>query len=73
LRRAGVSLSHSLSKEGLKKQLELANKLGAKYALILGQKEVLDGTAIIRDMDGGTQEIINFDKIVQEVQKKLAA
>ncbi len=72
LRKAGVSLSHSLSKDGLKKQLEIANKIGAKYALILGQKEVLDGTAIIRDMEGGTQETINFDKIVQEVRKKLA-
>lgn len=72
LRKAGFSTAHSLSKEGLKKQLEMANKVGAKYALILGQKEVLDGTAIIRDMDGGTQETVNFDKIVQEVQKKLA-
>lgn len=71
LRKAGVSLSHSLSKEGLKKQLEIANKVAAKYALILGQKEVLDGTAILRDMEGGTQEIVNFDKIVQEIKKKL--
>ncbi len=72
LRKAGLTVSHSLSKEGLKKQLEIANKIGAKYALILGQKEILDGTSIIRDMEGGTQEIVNFDKVVQVVRKKLA-
>jgi histidyl-tRNA synthetase len=71
LRKAGFFITHGLTKEGLKKQLEIANKLGAKYALILGQKEVLDGTIIIRDMEGGSQEIIDFGKIVAEMKKKL--
>jgi histidyl-tRNA synthetase len=72
LRRAGLYITHGLTKEGLKKQLEIANNLGAKYALILGQKEVLDGTIIIRDMEGGAQETADFGKIVQEMKKKLA-
>ncbi len=71
LRRAGFYITHGLTKEGLKKQLEIANKLGARYALILGQKEVLDGTIIIRDMEGGSQEIVDLVKIVQEMKKKL--
>lgn len=72
LRRTGFYITHGLTKDGLKKQLEIANKLGAKYALILGQKEVLDGTIIIRDMEGGSQEIADFGKIVQEMKKKLS-
>jgi len=71
LRRAGFYVAHSLSKEGLKKQLEMANKLGVRYTLILGQKEILDGTIIVRDMEGEAQEIVNFGKIVQEMKKKL--
>ncbi len=71
LRKNGFRVIHSLSKEGIKKQLEMANKFGAKYALILGQKEVLDGTIIVRDMEGGAQEIIDFSKVVQEMKKKL--
>lgn len=71
LRREGFIVAHNLSKEGLKKQLELANKLGVKYALILGQKEVLDETIIIRDMESGGQEIVAFKKIMQEMKKKL--
>lgn len=71
LRRAGFYITHGLTKEGLKKQLEIANKLGARYALLLGQKEVIDGTIIIRDMEGGSQEIVDFVKIIQEMRKKL--
>lgn len=71
LRREGVSVSENLSKEGLSSQLELANKLGAKFTLILGQKEILDGTVIIRDMENGIQEVVDFNKITREVKKRL--
>lgn len=73
LRSSGIRASCSLSKDAIKAQMELANKRGAKWAIIVGQKEVLDGTAIIRDMDAGTQETVDSKKIVQEVMKKLKA
>lgn len=73
LRAAGIRAACSLSKDAIKSQMELANKRGAKWAIIVGQKEVLDGTAIIRDMDAGTQETVDSKKIVQEIQKKLKA
>lgn len=73
LRKVGFHVAHGLTKEGLKKQLEIANHLGAKYALLLGQKEVLDGTIIIRDMEGGAQEIADLNKVIQEMRKKLTA
>jgi hypothetical protein len=31
----------------------------------------LDGTAIIRDMDAGTQEIVDVKKVVNEIKKKM--
>ena len=71
LRQKNLRVAESFSKEGLKAQLEIANKLGVRYTLILGQKEVLDGTIIIRDMEGGIQEIVAFDKIISELEKKL--
>ena len=71
LRREGIGVSESFSKEGLKPQLEIANRIGAKFALILGQKELVDGTIMIRDMDAGNQEIVDFKKIVKEVKKRL--
>ena len=71
LRSSGIRAACSLSKDAIKAQMEMANKRGAKWAIIVGQKEVLDGTAIIRDMDAGTQETVDSNKIVQEVRKKL--
>src|SRR3989339_1808563 len=70
-RRAGVPVVEAFGKSALKGQLEAANKLGVQLTLILGQKEVLDGAIIIRDMESGAQEIMDVKKVVQIVKKKL--
>ncbi len=72
LRKEGVRVGESFSRDALKQQLEIANRLGVRYTVILGQKEVLDGTALIRDMDSGIQEIVDFKKCVAELKRKLA-
>ncbi|MFA5185902.1 MAG: histidine--tRNA ligase [Patescibacteria group bacterium] len=71
LRKAGIPAGEAFSKDSIKAQMELANKKKVKLVVIIGQKEVLDGTAVIRDMDSGTQEIVDVRKIVHEIQKKL--
>ena len=60
-----------MSKASLKAQLDIANKLGAKLVLILGQKEVVEGTIILRDVESGIQEVINRDKAIKEIKKRL--
>ncbi len=70
---AGIPVAEAFGKNALKAQLEVANKLAVPYALLLGQKEVLDGTIIIRDMDSGAQEIVDSAKIVSIMQRKLAS
>ncbi len=71
LRHEGFEIAESFSKDGLKNQLEIANKLNVKYALILGQKELSEGTILLRDMEGGVQETINFNKVLKELKKRL--
>ncbi|HWQ99504.1 MAG TPA: histidine--tRNA ligase [Candidatus Methylomirabilis sp.] len=71
LRQSGIRAGEALSKDAIKAQMEIANKSGAKWAVIIGQKEVLDGTVIIRDMDAGTQEIVDARKVVLEIKKKM--
>lgn len=71
LRSAGIKVAESLARDGLKSQLEKANKLGVKYAIILGQKEILDGTVMLRDMENGIQEIVDMKKVAVEVKKRL--
>ncbi len=72
LRRSGYAVRQLFVKGGLKAQFEEANRIGAKFSLILGQKEVLDGTILLRDMESGIQEVIDFKKISVELDKRLA-
>jgi len=72
-RKAGVPVAEAFSKGNIKAQMEIANRRKAKWAIVVGQKEVLDGTAIIRDMDAGTQEIVDVKKVIAAVKKKLAS
>jgi histidyl-tRNA synthetase len=71
LRAGGVAVSANFSKSAIKAQLEIANRLGVKYTLILGQQEVVDGTVLVRDMESGMQETVDIGKVVYDVKKKL--
>lgn len=71
LRSCGIVPAANFSKDGLKSQMDMADKLGVRYAVILGQKEINDGTVIIRDMEAGIQEIYDFRKALGEIQRKL--
>jgi histidyl-tRNA synthetase len=71
MRREGVLVNHALAKGSLKAQLEIANRLNATHAIILGQKEIQDGTVIIRDMASGIQEIIDEKQVAVHAKKIL--
>ncbi len=71
LRRSGLVITSSFSRNTMKAQLKKADKLGASFALILGQKEALDETIIIRDMDSGSQETVPLSKVVEILKKKI--
>ncbi len=70
-RAAKIQVSESFGRDSLKAQLARADKIEVKYTLILGQKEALEGTIIIRDMETGRQETIKTEKVVKEIKKKL--
>ncbi len=71
LRGAGVKIAFNFFKTSLKSQMELADSLKAPFTVIIGQKEVQDGTAIIRDMESGIQEIVDQKKLVTVLKRKL--
>ena len=68
---AGVLAGEAFSKGSLKAQLKVADKEKALLAIIIGQKEALDETAIIRDMASGAQEIVGISNTVAEVKRML--
>jgi len=71
LRKAKIPAKHSLSKNSLKGQLKIASKLGVTYVLILGQKEVVDGTIIARNMETTSQEIVKIPNLIKYLKKNL--
>jgi len=67
----GIKIGEAFSKPSIKSQLKVADKEGAELALILGQKEALEESIIIRDMKSGVQETVPLEKIIREVKKRL--
>ena len=70
-RKAKIKMIASLGKDSLKVQMDKANKLGVRYALILGQKEALENSVIIRDMKAGTQTTVQTEDVVGKMREKL--
>lgn len=71
LRRAGIRVEESLGKDSLKGQLSVADKRGAKLALIFGQMEAFEESIIIRDLETGAQETVPLAKLIEAVKKRL--
>lgn len=71
LRDAGINTEEAFGKDSIKSQLKVADKVRAKYSLILGQKEALDGNVILREMESGSQETVPIEKIVKTLKNRL--
>ncbi len=71
LEKAGIGVAESFGRGNLRSQLNQANQLDMDLVLIIGQREALDETVIIKDMKCGSQEVVAFRKVVDQVRKKL--
>ncbi len=71
LNKAGVLISESFGRGNLRSQLKQANKMNAEIVLIIGQREALDNSVILKDMNSGGQETMPAEKIVKEVRRRL--
>lgn len=67
MRDMGIKTVGELGKGSMKSQIGLADKFGVKYTVILGITEVRENTAIIRSMAKGTQEIVDFDDVLDKL------
>ncbi len=60
LRAEGKRVEVSYKRGGLKKQLELANKIRADYAVIVGEEEMAGGFYTLKDLNSGIQTRVEF-------------
>ena len=58
LRKAHVPVMQSLSKDSLSAQLAVAEKAGVPYAIIFGQKEAMEKSVIVRNMETRSQDTV---------------
>ena len=70
-RTANIYIAQSISKDNLNSQLSLASRMNMPYVLILGQKEVLENSIMVRDMSTGAQESVPMEKVVEIIKKKI--
>jgi histidyl-tRNA synthetase len=61
LRRAGISVE--LAEGKLKRVMELADKLGARFTLIVGENEMAAGRFKLKDMATGHQRDLTYEEI----------
>ncbi len=66
-----ISVGESIGRNSIKSQLRMANKFGSRLALIVGQKEAIDNTVILRDMESGMQEVVKMEEVACEVKKRI--
>lgn len=71
LSEAGYRISCAVGKDTLKSQLKAANKVKAKLAIIVGQREALDKTVIVKNMFEVTQETIERKEVLEYLSKLL--
>ncbi len=57
--------------KSLKAQMRRADKLGVSHVLILGEDELAKGVAVLRSMEGGTQEEIPLKGISKQLFSRL--
>jgi len=71
LRRAGVGADLGYGQRGLKGAMRAADRSGARYALILGERDLADGVAQLKDLTTGDQEPVALAGLVGTVKEKL--
>jgi histidyl-tRNA synthetase len=63
LRRAGIQADLDLADRAIKGQMKQADRVGARYALILSG----DGKATLRDMDSGEEREVDPSRVAEEI------
>jgi len=72
LKNAGIHVRHDLASDSLSAQLRDAEERGVRYTVIIGQKEFVDQTVILRDMKDRNQENISIDNMLKKLKRQMS-
>jgi histidyl-tRNA synthetase len=71
LRDAGIGADRAFDRRSMKSQFRQADRSGARLAVVIGEREAAEGTATLRDMRTGDQEVVPRAELVDHVRKHL--
>jgi histidyl-tRNA synthetase len=71
LRRAGVACEVDGRGASMKSMLRRANGVGARIAVILGDQEIAEGVAQVKDLAGHAQDRVGRDQVVAFVAERV--
>ena len=71
LRAAGIGADRAYDGRRMKAQMKSADRTGAGLAVIVGEDELSANTAIIRTMEGGSQQTVGRDDLVASIRRLL--
>ena len=71
LRMRGLAVEMEIGGKSLKSQMKRADRLGCRYTLFLGENELAEGSAGLRDMKSATQESLPLSGIEESIIDRL--
>jgi histidyl-tRNA synthetase len=70
LRRAGIPVEQSLMHERLHEQMEKAKRMAISHMLIMGHKEAIEGTVLVREVATNSQEAIPLPDLTTYLRRQ---
>jgi len=71
LRREGVSADLAYGGKGLKASMKAADRSGARFALVAGERDLAEGLVQLKDLTTGDQTPVALDALVATLKEKL--
>lgn len=71
LRQAGVTAEGDHFNKSVKAQMKYADKIGAKYSMIIGDDEINNGKAILKNMETKEEREVHLDELVTTMKSIL--
>lgn len=68
LRKSGLAAAMDFAGRSMKAQMKQANKLNAKYAVIMGDDEIAEGVVMLRSMADSSQEKLPTSELVAKIK-----
>lgn len=71
LRLSNIPTDVDLSRKKFKKLLAYADKIGVKFTVLVGERDLEDNKVTIKNMDTGEQELVAIDDVADYIKKEI--